>query len=166
MNCESYLLDSQALALMAHKDDYGSRSKIVTLHGTYTSKKSPVELLNLVCVRSRSTKLRQKQASCEVLKFKQKPPFILSEGVGVFPTSSSKHDTCCWIFNHFFTTREIDKKTTELTFSTGIRVIVAASLHIIHQQNGRLHTLLSHSAQTKKELYFEQFLFSNERLNR
>lgn len=166
MNCESYLLDSQALALMAHKDDYGSRSKIVTLHGTYTSKKSPVELLNLVCVRSRSTKLRQKQTSCELLKFKQKPPFILSEGVGVFPTSSSKHDTCCWIFNHFFTTREIDKKTTELTFSTGIKVTVPASLHIIHQQNGRLHTLLSHSAQTKKELYFEQFLFSNERLNR
>ncbi len=166
MNCESYLLDSQALALMSHKDDQGSRSKIITLHGIYTSKKSPVQLLNLVCVRNRSTKLRRKREACEILKFKQKPPFILSEGIGVFPTSSSKHDTCCWIFNHFFTTAEIDKKTTELTFSSDIKVIVPASLHIIHQQNGRLHTLLSHSSQSKKELYFEQFLFRNEWQNR
>ncbi|MBD7909383.1 competence protein ComK [Sporosarcina gallistercoris] len=166
MHCESYLLDSQALALMAHRGEDGSQSKIVTLHGIYTSKKTPVELLNLACVRNQTTKLRQKQAACEVLKFKHKPPFILSDGVGVFPTSSSKHDTCCWIFNHFFTTREIDKKKTELTFPTDVKVTVAASLHIIHQQNGRLHSLLSHYAQTKKELHFEQYLFNGERINR
>ncbi|MGG0643243.1 competence protein ComK [Sporosarcina gallistercoris] len=166
MHCESYLLDSQALALMAHQDEDGNRSKIVTLHGTYTSQKSPVELLNLACVRSHTTKLIQKQAACEILKFKHKPPFLLSDGVGVFPTSSSKHATCCWIFNHFFTTREIGKKKTELTFPTGIKVTVPASLHIILQQSGRLHTLLSHYAQTKKELYFEQYLFNSERMNR
>lgn len=163
MHCESYLLDSQALALMAHHDEEGNQSKIVTLHGTYTSKKPPVELLNLACVRSQTTKQRQKRVASEVLNFKHKPPFILSDGVGVFPTSSSKHESCYWIFNQFFTTREVDKKRTELLFPTDIKITVPASLHTILQQNGRLHTLLSHYAHLKKELHFEENSMAHER---
>ncbi|WP_432354314.1 competence protein ComK [Sporosarcina sp. A2] len=166
MNCESYLLDSQALALIAYKDDLGSLSKIVTLHGTYTSKKSPAQLLHLACLHNQSTVQIQKKVASAVLKFKHKPPFLVSQDVGVFPTSSSKHETCCYIFNHFFTPTEIDKSTTLLTFSNGATVTVPVSMHIVQQQNGRLHTLLSHSTQLRKELYFDQYLFSSDRMNR
>lgn len=164
MQCESYLLDSQALALLSHTDSDANLSKIVTLHGTYVSSKPPLQLLSLACLHSHSSIEKRTQEAVEILKFKQKPPFLLAKGVGVFPTSSSRHNTCAWIFNHFFTTTSVDKNTTMLSFSPDIHITVAASLHIIRQQNARLHLLLSHSTQLKKELYIEQFLLSPDRM--
>jgi len=114
--------------------------------------------LNIACLRTGSTKRDRQQEARIVLQSKQKVPFLLSEGVGVFPTSSSRHQTCAWVFNHYFEPLSVDKKETVLKFSSGIELNVPASIHSIRQQNSRLMTLLSHSAQQQKELYFEQSL--------
>ncbi|GEM_PF-1703953 len=156
MMCDSYLLDSEAIALFRYEDDEGSRSMIVTTHGTYVSVHTPIDLLNITCLRSGSTKLARQQEARIVLQSRQKVPFLLSESVGVFPTSSSRHRTCAWVFNHYFETEAMDKKETKLKFSAGIELIVPASVHIIRQQSGRLMTLLSHSAQHQKNLHFGQ----------
>ena len=163
MDCESYLLDNQALALLAYEDEEGNQSVIVTLHGPYLSKLTPIRLLNAACLQAGATKKIRKQEAQSILQCKHKPPFLIADGVGVFPTSSSNHKTCVWIFNHFFTMSSTDNQTTTLTFATGITVTVPVSQHVLRQQNGRLHTLLSHYAQTKREMVYEEMLFHSKR---
>ena len=163
MENESYLLDSQALALFAFKDEAGNESLIVTTHGSYISSLTPIQLLNIACLYNGATKTQRKQEAYSLFQYKHKTPFYISDGIGVFPTCSSSHKTCAWIFNHHFTMTAIDKKTTRLTFASDISVTVPVSQHILRQQNGRLHTLLSHYTKKKKELLYEQYVREPER---
>ncbi|GKV69291.1 hypothetical protein NCCP2716_17890 [Sporosarcina sp. NCCP-2716] len=166
MMCDSYLLDSEALALLGYEDEEGSRSMVVTTHGTYLSAKPPIELLNVACLRNGSTKLARQQEARIVLQSRQKVPFLLSADVGVFPTSSSRHQTCTWVFNHYFEAEAAGKKETILRFSSGIELTVPTSAQSIRLQHGRLMTLLSHSAQQQKDLYFEQSIHHAHRTAR
>ncbi|WP_082023401.1 competence protein ComK [Sporosarcina koreensis] len=151
MLCDSYMLDSQALALTGYSDDLGNRSMILTMHGTYISRQAPVELLKQACLAGGSAKTARKREAAAILKSRQKLPFILTDGIGVFPTSSSRHSTCVWVFNHFFTPSFLEKKKTVLTFSSGLSIEAPASIHTIHQQAGRLHMLLLRAEEERLE---------------
>ncbi len=165
MESKHHLLDGQALALLAHRDDKGNQSLIVTLQGSFLSKLTPTQLLNIACLDNGATKKDRKQEAYSLLQYKHKSPFVICDGVGAFPTSSSNHESCAWIFNHFFTMTIIDKRTTLLNFASGITVTVPVSQHVLRQQNGRLHTLLSHYTQERKNLaYEERHLFDTRRL--
>ncbi|MDN4605907.1 competence protein ComK [Sporosarcina highlanderae] len=155
---DSLLLDHRALAL--EKVSSGKYlSKIITLHGIYLSETCPIELLNRACLRYHSTKKGRKEAVRTLMDFGKKPPFLISDEVGVFPTKASKHPDCVWIFGHFFATEMVDKKNTKLTFKNGMTINVKESLYTIKKQKLRLHTLLSHVQQSKRQYISEQPMF-------
>jgi competence protein ComK len=154
---DSLLLDYRALALKhAFSTEY--LSEIITTHGTYYSKVSPVDLLEEACLRHHSTKNGRKEAARKLLKFHQKPPFLISDDVAVFPTMGSKHPECMWIFSHFFEAESLTKEKTKITFHNGTDIIVPISLHTVKQQKMRTHTLLSHAQQSKRK-YIREFPF-------
>lgn len=150
MKDHSLLLDLRALVL---KPVFSSkyRSKIITTHGIYYSESKPIDLLNKACLRFFSTKEGRKNATRELFKFPYNPPFLISKKVGVFPTMSSKHPECIWIFNHPFHAEKVEQGT-KLTFTEhDIHTIVPTSLHTITVQNYKLHTVVSHSQQSRCE---------------
>lgn len=154
---DSHLLDSEALALVGHSDEQGRGSMIMTTHGTYLSKTTPLDLLNAACLRSGVTKAARKREASRILKSHHKSPFLLSGQIGVFPTSSSRHPTCFWIFNRFFTPSVLGKQQTRLTFSNGAYLDVPVSLHTIHHQSFRLQMLLLHAEEHTPERRFPPY---------
>lgn len=154
---DSLLLDYRTLALKPVFGEY--LSEIITLHGTYYSKLSPIELLNNACLRHHSSKAGRKEAAKKLLNFFKKPPFIISDDLGVFPTTSSKNRDCIYIFNHFFESESVSKEETKIKFSNGTVIIVPVSLYTVKQQKSRLHTLLSHAHLSKRQYISGQQLF-------
>lgn len=157
MICDSYLLDHRALALKSVYTD-GFKSKIITTHGIYFSKLSAEDLLDKACIRYFSTKKGREQASRLLLKYIQKPPFLISNvDIGVAPTAASRNFDCVWIFNHRCTVKEVAKGQSIVTFVDGTSISVNASKHTISRQLHRLHTLLSyaHTIHRERELYIE-----------
>lgn len=148
---DSYLIDTRALALESHFiGEY--KSKISTTHGIYYSKLTPAQLLDKACLRYFSTMQGRIQAASILLKFVQKPPFIITPNeLGVCPTASHENADCVWLFNHRFTIVEVAKGQSEVTFLEGTTVHVKASKYTILQQYQRLHTLLSVSSQMGRE---------------
>ncbi|WP_339251792.1 competence protein ComK [Sporosarcina sp. FSL W8-0480] len=150
MKDDSFLLDSRALALKPYfSEKY--LSKIITTHGIYYSSLNPKELLDKACLRHYSSKAGRKEAARKLLKFNRKTPFLISDEVGVFPTKSSKHDDCIYIFSHFFQTEPIDSKNTLITFNNDISIKVSVSPYTVRQQKSRLHMLLSHVQLSKRQ---------------
>lgn len=151
----SLYLDHRALALQhVHTGEY--LSEIVTTHGVYHSKLSPTTLLNRACLRNHSSMKGREEAVRKVFGFVQKPPFLISEDVGVFPIMSSEHPECTWIFSHFFNMEVLGKKRTKLIFINGTEIIVPVSHDVVIKQKTKLHTLLSHSYQLK-QAYFADY---------
>ncbi|WP_252502048.1 competence protein ComK [Sporosarcina sp. Marseille-Q4943] len=158
MKDDSLLLDYRALALRsAFSTDY--LSEIITTHGTYYSKMSPIELLEEACLRHHSSKRGRKEAAKKLLKFHKKPPFLISDDVAVFPTMSSIHPECTWIFSHFFEEELIAKEETKIKFHDGTEVIVPVSLYTVQQQKLKVLALLSHVQQSKRKYIPEYPLF-------
>ena len=157
MICDSYLLDHRALALKSVYTD-GFKSKIITTHGIYFSKLSAEDLLDKACIRYFSTKKGREQASRLLLKYIQKPPFLISNvDIGVAPTAASRNFDCVWIFNHRCTVKEVAKGQSIVTFMEGTSITVNVSEHTILTQLHRLHTLMSYSQSIhrERELYIE-----------
>ncbi|WP_203245840.1 competence protein ComK [Sporosarcina beigongshangi] len=149
--CDSYLLDTRALALESIFTG-GFKSKISTTHGIYYSKLSPPQLLDKACLHYFSTMKGRMQAASILLNFVQKPPFIIAPNeLGVYPTASPENADCVWLFNHRFTIAEVSKGRSIVTFMEGTSIHVKASRHTIVNQYQRLHTLLSISAQIERE---------------
>jgi competence protein ComK len=155
LNCDSYLIDGRALALKSiFTGEY--QSEIITTHGTYFSKLTPINLLNEACIIYFSTKKGRMQAATFLLNYSQKPPFIIAPNeTGVFPTESSKNPNCVWIFNHRLIVEEVAKGESVVTFMNGTSIQVKVSKSVILKQKQRLHTLLSisHSMHRERELY-------------
>lgn len=149
MKDESLLLDHRALALKSVTTGK-YLSEIITTHGIYYSKIDPVELLNRACLRHHSSKEGREEAARKLLNFHQKPPFLISEDIAVFPTRSSKHPDCMWIFSHFFKAEALEKEKTKITFQNETVIEVPVSLYTVKQQKFRMHTLLSHAQQSKR----------------
>ncbi|MGG0670240.1 competence protein ComK [Sporosarcina koreensis] len=158
MKDESLLLDYRALALKSVTTGK-YLSEIITTHGIYYSKTSPVELLNKACLRHHSSKEGRQEAARKLLNFHQKPPFLISEDIAVFPTKSSIHPDCIWIFSHFFKTEAIEKEKTKITFHNETVIEVPISLYTVKQQKFRMHTLLSHAQQSKRAYIASHPLF-------
>lgn len=154
---DSFLLDYRTLALKPVFGEY--LSEIITLEGTYYSKVGPIELLNNACLRHHSSKEGRKEAAKKLLNFKKKPPFLISDDVGVFPTTSSKNPECIYIFNHFFKSEPASRKETKITFNNKESIIVPVSFHTVKQQKSRLHMLMSHVQQTKRQYIPGQHFF-------
>ncbi|MDW0116229.1 competence protein ComK [Sporosarcina thermotolerans] len=158
MKDEISLFISRTLALKSvHSGKYFS--KIITMDGIYFSTLKPIDLLNKACLRHHSSKAGRKEAAKELLKYRQKTPFLISDEVGVFPTNGSKNPDCIWIFSHFFDAKRLDSKNTLLTFNNEITINVPVSLYTVTKQKTRLHTLLSHVQYSKNQYISEQSLF-------
>ena len=142
LKCDSYLIDHCTLAL--ESVFVGSnKSKITTTNGIYYSEMSPRELLDTACIRYASTMEGRKQAVRKLLNYPRKTPFLISPfDLGVFPTMSSKHLECVWIFNHRFVIDEYEKGKSIITFSEGTKIALQASRHILRKQQKRLHTVI------------------------
>src|SRR4051794_27210378 len=112
MKDDSLLLDHRGLALKPYFSN-GYLSEIITTHGTYYSKLSPIELLNRACLRHHSSKNGRKEAAKKLLNFHHNTPFLISEEIAVFPTRSSKHPECMWIFSRFFEATFLEKAKTQ-----------------------------------------------------
>lgn len=151
MKDDSLLLDFRALVLKpVLSGEY--LSKIITTHGIYYSKTSPLDLLKQACLRHHSSKEGRKEAAKKLLNYYKKPPFLISDDVGVFPTMSSTKPECIYIFSHFFKAKEIGKQLTQITFHNhGNRVVtIPVSLHTVMQQKSKLHMLMNHLHQSKR----------------
>ena len=149
--CDSYLIDTRALALESVFTG-GYKSKISTTHGIYFSKQTPAQLLDKACLRYFSTMKGRTKAASILLNYGQKPPFLIAPNeIGVFPTASPDNADCVWLFNHRITVVDVVKGQSMITFMEGTTIHVKVSKHTILQQYQRLHTLLSISAQMGRE---------------
>ncbi|WP_432357013.1 competence protein ComK [Sporosarcina sp. UB5] len=149
MRDDSLLLDFRTLALKpVFSGEY--LSKIITTHGTYYSKTSPIELLKEACLRHYSSMEGRKEAAKKLLNYYKKPPFLISDDVGVFPTISSEKPECIFIFSHFFEAEKVGKKQTKITFNNKTYITVPVSHYTVMRQKSKLHTLLSHCQQSKR----------------
>ncbi|MCG7344041.1 competence protein ComK [Sporosarcina sp. ACRSL] len=161
MRDDSLLLDFRALALRpVFSGTY--LSEIITTHGVYYSRTSPVELLKQACLRHHSSKEGRKDAAKKLLNYHKKPPFLISDDVGVFPTVSSDNPECIYIFSHFFKAEKVGKAKTKITFSNKTVITVPVSHYTVMQQKAKLHMLLSHSHQSKRNYISGQPYFGME----
>lgn len=140
--CDSYLLDEEALALEPFFNGY-LQSRIFRTDGVYYSKESTTSLLEKACLRYGSSKQGRIDAVKRKMEYMQRTPLIIIPyTVGAFPTVSSKHLSCVWIFNQPFTVRELGKGKSEIQLLNGKGIVVDVSKHTILNQKNKLHSAL------------------------
>ena len=142
MKCDSYLIDHCTLALESVLCR-NNKSKITTTMVYIIRKCHRVNCLKQLVFAMLPTMEGRKQAVRKLLNYPRKTPFLISPfDLGVFPTMSSKHLECVWIFNHRFVIDEYEKGKSIITFSEGTKIALQASRHILRKQQKRLHTVI------------------------
>jgi len=136
--CDSLRIDPQTLVI--HPIFEGPmKTHIISTHGTYTSKVSQLELLNLACMRYFSTYEGRIRASRFQMEFHKKTPLLIAENsIEAFPTKSPSNPECMWIFNHSFRVKFHTTKSSILYYDSGVEIVVNASIHTIEKQRSRM----------------------------
>ena len=150
MELHCNLIDHRTVAIEPFFTN-GHRSKITKMDGIFYSEKTPIELLNLACMRYASTLEGRIQAVSQVLHFRKPPFFIIPYDLGVFPTTSPKNPDCVWIFSRPFHIVEVSKGISRLDFGNDISILVNVSVHTLKQQQQRLHMVINYYRSIQEE---------------
>ncbi|MEI4768723.1 competence protein ComK [Psychrobacillus sp. FJAT-51614] len=119
------------------------KAKIIKTHGIYYSPLSVQQLLGNACIQYASTLEGRIQAIKMLMNYFVKTPLLIDpNGVGAFPTMSSKNLECIWIFNHHFEVESLGKGKSKITFSNGETYIVNVSKNVLLKQKQRLHATI------------------------
>lgn len=157
MNCDSNLIDNQAL-LLESVFTGDNKSKIITTHGIYYSRMTVLNLLNNACIRYASTMEGRMQATRIFMKYSKKTPILIEPSeIGAFPTMSYQNAECVWLFNHHFDVEDLGKRKSEVTFRNGTSSTVFVSKNVLLKQQHRLHFALDtyRSIQKEKKFYID-----------
>ncbi|AYC28871.1 competence protein ComK [Paenisporosarcina cavernae] len=138
-HCDSVWINEKTRVLKpVFTGDY--QTEIVTESGSYFSKKSCLELLQLVCLRYFSDYEGRIKAARHYLKYDRKTPVYLGDAnFSCFPTRSPKHPECMWIFNQEYSIYAYDlaNKKTVLLYADAATIEVNASRHTLEKQLNR-----------------------------
>ncbi|WP_019415073.1 competence protein ComK [Paenisporosarcina sp. TG20] len=158
LQCDSYLIDRDTLALVSVFVD-GYRTRIMTRHGVYHSKMSIEYLLEESCIRNASTFDGRIRAIRKIMEYPKKTPLLIDteEEVGAFPTLSSIHVECVWIFNHHFHVNVLSCNTSEVVFDNGMSLQVKTSKHVLINQQQRLYSTMEvYRSKRRNMIYIER----------
>lgn len=157
MNCDSNLIDNQAL-LLESVFTGDNKSKIITTHGIYYSRMTVHNLLNKACIRYASTMEGRMHAIREFMKYSKKTPILIEPSeIGAFPTISYQNIECVWLFNHHFEIEALGKRKSKVTFRNGTSSTVYVSKNVLLKQQQRLHFTLDtyRSIHREKKFYID-----------
>ncbi len=138
---EEYYINEDTLVIIPIGKN---KAKVYDLNGTYLIKKSVFEIVNISCQYYGSSYTGRYIGAKKLLSMDYKLPIIIDEvkETVIFPTSSPKLDSCCWICVNNIDNYEKVKKNSKIKFIDGSIIEFDISLNSLENQIMRATMLL------------------------
>jgi competence protein ComK len=98
---DDYLISATTMAITACAHP-SYHSKIIDFFGEYYASKDPIDLIEEACLRNGSTYEGRRKSIVYLFRYEKRTPIPISplHNVFAFPTASTNHFHCTWLFLH------------------------------------------------------------------
>ncbi|MFC3883378.1 competence protein ComK [Bacillus songklensis] len=135
---EKYRISATTMAITAYAHP-SYQTKIFDFFGGYYTSMQPLELIEEACIRSGSTYEGRRKSIVYLFHYEKRTPIPISplHNIFAFPTTSTNHFHCTWLFlHHILQIVPHPTKTNQsiVTFRNNAQLIVHATPEFLKSQ--------------------------------